>query len=215
MSGIRRNKKKRRSHSEPIRRPGKVKNLSGKKFGMLTAIRIVGADKHFRKIWLCKCKCGGEAEIMVGNLTSGNSESCGCQKNRIKHGLRHKRAYRIWAHMLSRCRKKLKNYGGRGISVCSRWRNFELFYKDMGDPPTAKHSIDRFPNNNGNYEPGNCRWATAAEQNKNKRTTVLLTHDGVTMCLIDWAREIGISQTALRKRIKRWKDNERIFKSVI
>jgi hypothetical protein len=107
--------------------------------------------------------------------------------------------------MLSRCRNPrasgYENYGGRGIKVCDRWRDFAAFYSDMGDPPLGK-SIER-KDVNGDYEPGNCVWAGAKEQARNTRRNILLTHDGRTMCLMDWAAEIGLRWEALYARFTR------------
>lgn len=112
--------------------------------------------------------------------------------------------YRVWRNMLNRCHNPnvpaYKNYGGRGITVCESWEKFENFLADMGEQPVGK-TLDRI-NNDGNYEPGNCRWATPAEQIRNRRTTTLLTFGGVTQCIADWAAEIGIGDATLRHRLK-------------
>jgi hypothetical protein len=116
--------------------------------------------------------------------------------------------YNVWHNMKKRCTKPkyqaYKDYGGRGISVCDRWLNsFANFFEDMGERPTNKHSLDR-ENNDGNYEPSNCRWATKEEQNSNKRTIRLITHNGVTKTASDWAIEMGFKDgTGLYNRIKR------------
>jgi len=115
--------------------------------------------------------------------------------------------YTVWAQMLSRCSCPTANgyerYGGRGIKVCERWRtSFEDFLADMGPRPTPRHTLDRFPDNDGDYEPGNVRWATPAEQNRNKRSNRLLTHDGVTRCLTDWATTTGLSAGTITMRLQ-------------
>lgn len=121
-------------------------------------------------------------------------------------GGRYHPLYSTWAQMLSRCNSKsargYKNYGGRGIKVCERWLNFALFLEDMGEKPSPHHTLDRFPNNNGNYEPGNCRWATQSEQQRNKRLNRLLTYNGKTQCITEWAEEIGTTTNVLYTRIK-------------
>ena len=113
------------------------------------------------------------------------------------------RAYLAWRRMLNRCYLKTamdyKNWGGRGISVCDRWRNFENFVSDMGQPPTVL-TLDRI-NNEGNYEPGNCRWASRREQCRNRRFNRVFSLNGKTQLLVDWARDIGISEVTLRSRI--------------
>lgn len=122
----------------------------------------------------------------------------------MKHGKAYSPVYGVWAQMLSRCLNERAQsycrYGARGITVCERWRDFTLFYADMGDPP-AGFMIERI-DNNGNYEPGNCRWASRAEQSRNKRTNVRLTHRGVTRTLSEWADHVGISKQAMWARIR-------------
>jgi hypothetical protein len=118
--------------------------------------------------------------------------------------------YYIWQAMIRRCEcpeaTGYGNYGGRGIKVCERWRkSFANFTTDMGPRPSAKHSLDRYPDQNGDYEPGNCRWATVKEQQNNKRTNRLLSHNGRTQTMAQWAEEIGITIYALSERLKRGK----------
>lgn len=119
--------------------------------------------------------------------------------------------YRIWHNIKQRClnpnRAFFDKYGGRGITICERWMSFENFVADMGPRPPGCN-IDRI-NNDGNYEPGNCRWATMKEQNRNKRTTRFITHRGKTLCLTDWERELGLSRGALRTRLLNGWDIER------
>jgi hypothetical protein len=98
-----------------------------------------------------------------------------------------------------------RDYANRGITICQRWRDsFEAFLADMGECPSEKHSIDRHPNNDGNYEPGNCRWATAKEQGRNTRTNHFVTHNGRTMVVADWAIELGLSYATMLYRFKNW-----------
>jgi hypothetical protein len=113
--------------------------------------------------------------------------------------------------MIYRCenprRKDYRNYGGRSIRVCARWHKFENFFADMGPRPSSKHSIDRI-DNDGDYEPGNCRWATRGEQRRNARHTVWITHGKKRLCLKDWARDFGVAYEALARRVRRGEDLE-------
>lgn len=123
--------------------------------------------------------------------------------------------YTVWVHMLQRCTnprcKAWENYGARGISVCERWRKFELFLEDVGARPSPSHSLDRYPNNNGNYEPGNVRWATRGEQMRNRRNNHLLTFQGETMCLSDWAARLGVTYQMLQGRIAKGQPLEKVL----
>lgn len=123
----------------------------------------------------------------------------------FKHGMVHTPTWTTWQHMLRRCRDpkhpRWDCYGGRGITVCDRWQSFENFVADMSERPEGT-TLDRWPNRDGNYEPGNCRWATPSEQNGNRRNVALLTFGGKTMHAKDWARETGLNYWTLRKRLK-------------
>ena len=120
------------------------------------------------------------------------------------HGTDNSPTYRSWAQMLQRCRNpkndRFKDYGGRGIIVCDRWRSFENFLSDMGSRPEGT-SIDRYPDKNGNYEPGNCRWATRREQQNNMRSNAVLACYGITATLSEWAERTGIAKDTLRRRV--------------
>jgi len=152
----------------------KIENLIDKKFGLLTV-----ESGPFRKdnliYWNCICKCGNNKLVKSGNLKNNKTKSCGClYKSRSKHNgntYKHKKEYAIWNSMINRCynknNKDYKNYGGKGIKVCDRWKNnFSNFFNDMGLKPESM-SLDRI-NNNGNYEPENCKWSTYIEQASNR-----------------------------------------------
>lgn len=180
-------------------------DLSGSVFGRL---RVIGRGSRKNHL-LCECSCGTQKEIYRSNITSGKTVSCGCRRLEIgkenrTHGKTKSREYRIWKQMRSRCERATSpdyaNWGGRGIKVCDRWQSFANFLDDMGECPDGA-SIDRFPDNNGNYEPGNCRWATYTEQARNKTNNHLLTFNGETACIAEWSERTGISQKLIRVRI--------------
>ncbi len=193
----------------------KLKDITGKRFTKLTVIKQNGYIPGRCAVWICRCDCGKEVQVRSDLLKSGNNKSCGCLLREWSksgtcnksHGLYKTSEYKIWQHAKARCHcknhKAYKDYGGRGIKMCKTWQSsFNQFLKDMGPRPTTNHSIDRI-NNNGNYEPSNCRWATVAEQHRNKRNNVFLEHNGERLCISDWAKKIGWSTTAIRKWSKR------------
>lgn len=183
----------------------------GDRFGSLVVIREKPprvTKWGFRRMVECRCDCGTVKAILLDSLRRGGTVSCGCHKIRIAvhrlttHGLSSDSAYGCWQNMITRCsRVSEKNYCGRGISVCPQWRFFAVFLNDMGPRPSAKHSIDRFPDNDGNYEPGNCRWATRIEQARNTRIIKLVTFAGETKCVADWAESTGLSRPTIRYRL--------------
>lgn len=187
--------------------PPNVKNIIGQKFSLLTVVGYVGSDANGTH-WLCKCDCGCTKQVSLSNLRSGSTKACGCLRGRaIKHGLYYAAEYRVWTHLVQRCTNpkntSYQNYGGRGIKVCERWReSFVNFFSDMGSRPTSKHQIDRI-DNDGHYEPGNCRWATVAEQNRNMRRSQKITFNGRTMTIAEWGREIQLAPHALKNRLKK------------
>lgn len=190
--------------------PEGCEDVSGREFGFLTAIGFVGKRKNRASIWLFKCECGKLVERVLSDARRG--KSCGCKNpTRIKstHGMSKSREHLIWRGMHGRCSCKTSGayqyYGERGVVVCERWTGedgFVNFLSDMGRCPSQRHSIDRI-DVNGNYEPGNCRWATNSEQAANKRDTVLLTANGETLCLTEWARRLGCRQSTIYGRIER------------
>jgi hypothetical protein len=159
--------------------------LTGKRFERLTAVSMAGVRRIGKKrecstYWLCRCDCGNTTTVSGRNLRSGGVRSCGClrmealskaHKTRFRHGhlIGNKPSLTLssWRMMIERCRYNLR-YIQRQIVVCDRWRDFRNFLSDMGERPTKRHTLDRYPNRNGNYEPTNCRWATPAQQAANR-----------------------------------------------
>lgn len=189
----------------------KYKSFVGKKYGRLTVV----SDKN--GVCKCVCSCGEEKEISKYSLTSGDTRSCGCFREDVltTHGKTHSPEYLAWDNMIGRCHRKsvraYYRYGGRGIVVCDSWRqSFEAFYAYIGDRPSNKHSLDRI-DNDGNYEPGNVRWATRSVQDRNKSSNVQLEFNGKTMVASDWAEELGIKPHTLTNRIKSGMPKEKIF----
>lgn len=193
---------------------GKPKNqLAGQTFGHLTASHSIGSDRHGNSIWICKCVCGNVHAVTGTLLKRGHSKSCGCSKSsmlaqaKTKHGMCGTKEYHIWAGIKSRCTnpnvEEWPRYGGRGIQLCDEWMDsFESFYNHVGPIPDPGHMIDRI-NNNGHYEPGNVRWTTRDIQNNNTRANRVLTCSGKTQNLGQWAKELGIHQITLGRRIDR------------
>lgn len=186
-------------------------DMTGRKFGKLTAIRrsLVRVHGHLPWVWLCDC--GKQIERMASPITSGRQVSCGCHRDyqsrlRKKHGAWKTKTYRCWIRMKARATgrepQNRRHYFERGITVSPRWlADFSAFLEDMGECPKGM-SIERI-DNDGPYEPGNCRWATQHDQTRNTRRTVRVVVRGVEMCLKDACFEIGASYDAVRARIRR------------
>lgn len=166
-----------------------ARNITGQRFGKLLAL----SSRHERRngrsniVWECACDCGGRCRVSTHPLLVGHTRSCGCREGNHSHGhtslrsatgaRRKSSTYLSWAAAKRRCYRpnfhQYKDYGGRGITMCPRWlTSFENFLADMGERPSGK-TLDRFPDNNGNYEPGNCRWATRKEQQANRRKSTI------------------------------------------
>jgi hypothetical protein len=193
--------------------------IVGQRFMRWTVVQL-GERKGKHPAALCVCECGTERVIRIDSLGK-TSTSCGCLQRELAsaartkanttHGLSRTPQYRVWSAMLSRCycetSSLYKWYGARGIKVCERWQNsYENFLADMGNRPTGGE-LERI-DNDGNYEPTNCRWATRRQQSQNTRRNYTITYCGQTYCLSEWARRLGINPKTLHNRIysRGWDD---------
>lgn len=194
-------------------------DLRGKMFGRWEVVGDPVKGTANALWWLCRCVCGVERRVKGQSLRDGVSVSCGCYqregaaKQAIRigkanrtHGMTNSSEWNAWARMKQRCYDPktpgFERYGGRGVKMCERWQNFENFFADMGEKPTPEHSIDRI-DNDGDYEPSNCRWATCQQQQRNRRDNIVVTHDGKTQCVSAWAEEYGICHHVLGMRLRR------------
>ena len=188
-------------------------DLTGKNFGRWTVIEQAGKTTAGNATWLCQCECEVRKVVIGTMLRTGKSLSCSSCST-TTHGMCGTSIYTIWQRMLDRCENStgtgFHNYGGRGITVCERWHSFEKFYADMGQRPKGM-SLDRI-NNDGHYEPGNCRWATQKQQNRNSRNNRLLTIYGKSQCVADWADISGTNSPAIFARLNYgWPSKEAVF----
>lgn len=182
---------------------------NGSRWGRLVIVSFEGKSKG-AKYFLCQCDCGNTTVVQETNLIYGFTQSCGCFRiektslTKTTHGMSQTSIYQIWIGVKKRCldprNENWLNYGGRGISVCERWMNFENFLTDMGEKPEGM-SLDRI-NNDGNYEPNNCRWATPKEQGRNKRNNHILEFNSESKPVSEWAEITGISRSLLSVRLK-------------
>lgn len=192
---------------------GKLKDLTGQRFGRLIVVELVGKDKEHRALWRCQCDCGNECIKSSKHLTPNGTKSCGCLISEVTiarsttHEMSYTKIHQTWARMKQRCFDLnfigYEYYGGRGITVCEEWCNdFQAFFdyvsklEHFGE---EGYSLDRI-NVNGNYEPGNVRWATAKEQARNKRTTIFVEYNGETISLQEAAERSGVGYCVMKKR---------------
>lgn len=199
----------------------KAIDLTGKRFGNLTAVRLsehrLSSSGVSKRYWLCKCDCGNTKSIYARSLTSGNTKSCGClniyklktDKRRKTHGLSKTHLYKVWVDIKRRCNNKSREdyryYGGEGKRVCEEWtENYEAFYQwALSSGYKDGLTIDRIDNTKG-YSPDNCRWVDMTVQANNRRSNHLLTYKGETKSLADWAREYSLNYGALNDRINKF-----------
>ncbi len=204
------------SNSGSFKLGQQTKQIAGMKFGRLHVHSDAGRDKHGNAMWNCVCDCGNTGVFKGRNLTIGKTKSCGCwlleqQRSPKKHGHTSRKngassEWMAWKAIRQRCRnpnhREWKDYGGRGITVCERWNVFLNFLQDMGVKPSPDLSIERIDNNAG-YCKENCIWATRRVQNRNTRRNIILTFNGKSQTLKDWATEFGINHNTLGFRILR------------
>lgn len=204
---------------------GKFVDLTGKTFGRLTVIGEAGRSKAGYALWKCRCECGNFKIVQSRHLNSGASKSCGClmyetqmrnRRDNTKHGYAHNELlYGVWKNMKARCYNPANNrsqfYLGKGIVVCDEWKNdYEAFRKwAYENGYKTGLSIDRI-NNDGNYEPNNCRWATAKTQANNQSRNRMLTYNGETFTMSEWAEKLNISYGTINHRVQRGWSMERI-----
>lgn len=199
-------------------------HIIGKKFNRLKVLKF----SHRRKkiaYFECICDCGNTVTTRGSSLVNGHTKSCGCfskdAKSRRfkKHGYSNTKEYKAWNAIIKRCtdsqNRAYENYGGRGIKVCKRWcDSFENFLEDMGKAPTPKHTIDRI-DNDGDYTPDNCRWATMKQQMNNKRSNVNITWNGETKTATQWARKMNMPRSTFFNRLNNGWSLEKIFNTPI
>lgn len=204
----------------------------GERFGRLTVIRSLSVDSRGIRHMLCRCDCGVTKSVTSQAMRRGTTVSCGCRKREFarsgassrKHGLSRSRngardpRYQAWAGMIGRCgnpnNAKYHRYGGRGIRVCARWRaSFEAFAADIGAKPTPHHTLGRI-DNDGDYEPNNCRWELPAQQSLNKSNNVRITAHGETLTLSQWEKRTGLKRLTIAWRLRRGWPTERLLEPV-
>jgi hypothetical protein len=186
---------------------------TGQRFGRWIALSPSEVSPDGSRWWACRCDCGTERLVPARALFRGKSRSCGClrrersaawHKLHAKHGMRGSPEYVVWRNMWSRCanpkHKSFSYYGGRGITVCPKWRDFMVFLNSMGERPFPGASIDRIDNELG-YSPTNCRWVSAKEQARNRRGNRVLAWNGISLTFAEWAERSGISSETLRRRL--------------
>lgn len=208
------------------KRARKVQDLTGQRFNHLTVKEFVGTTPEEGAHWLCVCDCGGEKTTSSHRLRRNAVKSCGCKRDQKKDPSELKKYVppiekMSYDGMKSRCYRPADiaydRYGGRGITVCDRWRfgesgksGYQCFFEDMGPRPSSYHTLDRKAVN-GHYEPLNCKWSTKREQAENRRNNALVTINGVTKCISEWARDAGFGWHVIASRLKMGWPEERLL----
>lgn len=192
-------------------------DLTGKRFGKLTVLERA-PKQHYKGVhWICQCECGNTAIVSSSDLKSGSTNSCGCLRkermseynkiNRTKHGKSHLKIYDVWYGMIKRCtnadNKDYPRYGGRGVKVFDEWLNFESFYEwSMSNGYKEDLELDRI-NNDGNYEPSNCKWVTRKIQNNNRCNNKYVEYNGEIHTIAEWSEILHLPYDTVRTRIRR------------
>lgn len=206
-----------RVRRDKLGRMSKRVDITGQRFNRLLVLRLA-RSVNGELMWECLCDCGKTKVVRGKDMKRGFTTSCGCRngevtaaRNRSNAGKRirpRKQPHPLlgtWTAMIHRCKNpnvgSFAHYGARGIRVCSRWQTIENFAADMGPKPTPAHTIERI-DVNGDYEPGNCRWATRREQNRNKRNSCWIEHNGVRLTMAEWCERTGIHQATLSTRLR-------------
>lgn len=195
--------------------PAKATISLNDRFGKLVVVALSDQRIKGEYVWECLCDCGNTIYRASSKVRLGGG--CRCMMGRaIKHGMEGTPEFTAYWAMRTRCydikADSYKHYGGRGIRVYAEWlgsNGFELFFAHVGLRPSPKHSLDRYPNKDGNYEPGNVRWASPEEQQRNRRNNRLFTLDGVTRTQVEWVEITGFSELTLAYRRKKgWTDKQ-------
>lgn len=181
----------------------------GDVFGYWTAVEKIKGNKRQHPRWVCTCRCGAQKPIDQDNLVYGRSRSCGCgpKKTVATHGMSRDPRTGAWRNFVSRCTNPdnahFKNYGGRGIKVCDAWlESLTAFVEHIGPRPSPGMTVERI-DNNGNYEPGNVKWATRKVQARNKRSTFQVAIDDRKQCIQDWATDLGVTANHFYRRMRK------------
>jgi hypothetical protein len=200
-------------------------NIAGQRYGRLTCLSYAGKVYSDRIAWLCRCDCGKEKIVTSNGLRRGKTTSCGCYQKEVSaiarakalttHGRKPHSLYQRWKNMLARCRNKkhksFANYGGRGITVCESWLDFAEFRSwALANGYRTDLTIERNNNDEG-YNPGNCRWATPVEQAQNRRSSVIVTIDGIALSLSRHAISRGVRPSTLARRWNRGIRGDKLF----
>lgn len=207
-------------------RGGKILDITGQRFGRLVAIKQVERNSSNKIQWLCQCDCGKQVKVTTGHLRSGHTKSCGCySRDRAKeanttHGGKHTRLYSIWSDVKKRCNNPshaaYHRYGGRGIRICDEWKDDFQTFRDwaMSHGYRDNLTLDR-KDNDGDYEPSNCRWVTMKEQCNNTSRTHYITVNGETRNILGWAEYLGITRYRIDSAYSRGENLEEYIKKLI